>query len=265
MFCSAVWLLHFPLLSSVGKSRRQSPCCCSLPASQGPSHPSSRLTNLGCLFELLITPLCEDVGFDTTPSTRTFTREQESLLHGAGIPPWCSHKSFEPSVGAPGAGWNWKRQSPGPGQPSGADLPFHISGDELLQSSLTAASAKVSALHDWGELNVWLFLVPLQPEAFSLMCGEDQDCTLSWRNQSKPSFFCVFPFLGAHLEMCWISLSGSHLCEFGGRCGCHNHQISVQMFKALPGPVGFIPCAKRRGCSPVSHPQAEAEEGLCAG
>lgn len=58
--------------------------------------------NLGCILELLINPLCEDVGFDTTPSTRTFTREQKSLLHGAGIPPWCSHKSFEPSVGALG-------------------------------------------------------------------------------------------------------------------------------------------------------------------
>lgn len=102
MFCFAVWLLRFPLLSSVGKSRRQSPCCCSLPGSEGPSHPSSRLTNLGCVLELLTNPLCEDVGFDTTPSTRTFTREQKSLLHGAGIPPWCSHKSFEPSVGAAG-------------------------------------------------------------------------------------------------------------------------------------------------------------------
>lgn len=103
MFCFAVWFLHFPLLSSVEKRRRQSPCCCcSLPGSQGPSHPSSRLTNLGCILELLINPLCEDVGFDTTPSTRTFSREQKSLLHGSGIPPWCSHKSFEPSVGAPG-------------------------------------------------------------------------------------------------------------------------------------------------------------------
>lgn len=105
MFCFAVWLLHFLLLSSVGKSRRQSPCCCcccSLPGSEGPSHPSSRLTNLGCILELLTNPLCEDVGFDTAPSTRTFTREQKSSLHGAGIPPWCSHKSFEPSVGAAG-------------------------------------------------------------------------------------------------------------------------------------------------------------------
>lgn len=55
---------------------------------------------------------------------------------------------------------------------------------------------------------MWLFLVPLQPEAFFLLCGEDQGCTLSWGNQIKRSFFCVFPFLGAHLEMCWISLSG---------------------------------------------------------
>lgn len=55
---------------------------------------------------------------------------------------------------------------------------------------------------------MWLFFVPLQPEAFFLLCGEDQNCTLSWGNQIKRSFFCVFPFLGAHLEMCWISLSG---------------------------------------------------------
>lgn len=56
---------------------------------------------------------------------------------------------------------------------------------------------------------MWLFLVPLQPEAFFLLCGGDQDCAVSWRNQIKPSFFCVFPFLKCvHLEMCWISLSG---------------------------------------------------------
>lgn len=38
---------------------------------------------------------------------------------------------------------------PRPRAASGADLPFHISGDELLQSSLTAASAQTSALHNW--------------------------------------------------------------------------------------------------------------------
>lgn len=104
--------------------------------------------------------------------------------------------------------------------------------------------------------------------AFLLVHGEDQDFTLNWRNQTKPSFFsCVFHFLVPILKCVDLTFwaAGSHLCEFGGRCRCHNHQILLQMCKALPGPVGFIPCASRRGCSPVSHPQAEVEEGLCAG
>lgn len=69
----------------------------------------------------------------------------------------------------------------------------------------------------------------------------------------------ILKCVGSRFLGCWV------LYEFGGRCRCHNHQILLQMFKALPGPVGFIPCANRRDCSPVSQPQAEVEEGLCAG
>lgn len=125
---------------------------------------------------------------------------------------YCTDQEFLPGVVTKALNHQWELQGwlqleeavPRPRAAIWCRLPFHISGDELLQSSLTAAPARASALHNWGELNMWLFLVPLQPEAFFLVCGEDQDCTLSWRNQTKPSFFFwAFPFLGAHLEMCW--------------------------------------------------------------
>jgi len=50
----------------------------------------------------------------------------------------------------PGAICSWKRRSLKPGKPSGAALQFHISGDELLQSSLAAAFAKASDSAELG-------------------------------------------------------------------------------------------------------------------
>lgn len=147
MFCFAVWLLHFPLLSSVGKSRRQSPAAAAAAALRSFT-PFLQAQNLGCISELLINPLCAEVGFDTTPSTRTFTRAEEFIARSR-------NSSLVQSQEALNHQWElqgWlplEEAVPRPRAASGADLPFHISGDELLQSSLTAASAQASALHNW--------------------------------------------------------------------------------------------------------------------
>lgn len=97
-----------------------------------------------------------------------------------------------------------------PGKPSGADLHFCVSRDELLQSSLTAASAKASAPQSWmseSVLNVFFSCAPplrgLSPAVWR-GAGLHTELEKSWSNVR---YLCL-PFFGAHLEMCRITLSG---------------------------------------------------------
>lgn len=97
-----------------------------------------------------------------------------------------------------------------PGKPSSANLQFHVSRDEVLRSSLTAASAKVSTPQNWvsdSVLNVDFSCAPPLRGLFPAVwrgAGLHAEQEKSWSNVH---YLCL-PFFGAHLEMHRITLSG---------------------------------------------------------
>lgn len=188
-------LFGFCIFPSLQRGRRDEgrfPAAPCLAAARVPScySPSSRLKNLGCVKTWGLTP--RRVLEHSPERRRVYCTAQEFL---PGVVTSALNYGEELLLAQPQAICSWKRRSLKTSEPSGADLPFHISGDELLQSSLMAAFAKAPASAERGvrDRRVKHVVLPCAPhrEAFFLPYGEEQSCTLSWRNRGQAFVFSV--------------------------------------------------------------------------
>lgn len=93
---------------------------------------------------------------------------------------------------------------------------FIFQGMNSCRVHLRLLLQKLPTLQNWAsdtpKLNMWFSLVPLHQEAFFLLYGEEQDCTLSWRNCGQMFIFCVIFFFFFFL-MPILKCVGSHFLE----------------------------------------------------
>lgn len=70
---------------------------------------------------------------------------------------------------------------------------FIFQGMNSCRVHLPLLLQKAPRLQNWAsdtpKLNMWFFLLPLHREALFLLYGEEQDCTLSWRNHGQMFIF----------------------------------------------------------------------------